>query len=92
MASLSRGSCGMLLTRSIVATSLICDLQLLTRLSSSSMMQQESLKGFVCYKVDDSLICGTAEFLRQEEINSVAFPSKGRTMVTETPVEFNGSV
>jgi ribonuclease HI len=50
------------------------------------------LVGLCVLQVDDSLICGTADFLRQEEINSVAFPSKGRTMVTETPVEFNGSV
>jgi Reverse transcriptase (RNA-dependent DNA polymerase) len=51
-----------------------------------------NLAGFCVIHVDDSLICGTADFLRQEEINSVAFPSKGRTMVTEMPVEFNGSV
>jgi hypothetical protein len=43
-------------------------------------------------QVDDSLICGTADFLRQEEISSVAFPSKGRKKVTEMPMEFNGSV
>jgi hypothetical protein len=50
------------------------------------------LEGLCVLQVDDSLICGTADFLRQEEINSVAFPSKGRTMITEMPVEVNGSV
>lgn len=50
------------------------------------------LEGMSVVQVDDTLIMGTSAFMEDEERESVAFPSKGRTSIEDKPVSFNGTV
>lgn len=51
-----------------------------------------NLDGMSVIQVDDTLIMGTPLFVKDEERESVAFPSKGRTLIESKPVGFNGTV
>jgi Reverse transcriptase (RNA-dependent DNA polymerase) len=65
-----------------------------TRIDPAVFMRHDDkgrLQGLTVLQVDDSLNTGTKEFLDDEEQKSVAFPSKGRTMVSTVNVDVNGS-
>lgn len=49
------------------------------------------LDGMSVVQVDDTLIMGSPSFMDDEERESAAFPSKGRTSVEAKPVAFNGT-
>jgi Reverse transcriptase (RNA-dependent DNA polymerase) len=51
----------------------------------------KSLEALLCIQVDDTCATGSEAFLEEEEQESVVFPSKGRTMIEEKSVKFNGS-
>eukprot|EP00173_Palmaria_palmata_P002129 Plantae.Rhodophyta-Palmaria_palmata.ctg23110.p2 GENE.Plantae.Rhodophyta-Palmaria_palmata.ctg23110~~Plantae.Rhodophyta-Palmaria_palmata.ctg23110.p2 ORF type:complete len:105 (+),score=10.86 Plantae.Rhodophyta-Palmaria_palmata.ctg23110:224-538(+) len=48
------------------------------------------LDGMSVVQVDDTLIMGSPTFMVDEERESFAFPSKGRTTILDQPVGFNG--
>lgn len=49
------------------------------------------LDGMAVIQVDDTLIMGSPAFMADEERESSAFPSKGRTIISSSPVQFNGT-
>jgi hypothetical protein len=51
----------------------------------------KSLEVLLSIQVDDTCATGSEAFLKEEEQESVAFPSKERTMIEEKSVKFNGS-
>ena len=53
--------------------------------------KEASLDGLLSLQVDDSVGTGSDDFLRREEESAVAFPTKGRTFVSGTDCDLNGS-
>lgn len=53
--------------------------------------RNKEVSGMIVTQVDDSAIAGTPEFLSRELEASVAFPSKGRKVITSQGDDFNGS-
>lgn len=70
-------------------------LQMATAITDPCLLSShdhEGLQGLVCLQVDDSAIAGTKKFLDREDTASKYFPTKGRRIVDESGISFNGSV